>query len=463
MEENFEKPKKKWLPILIVAIILVLLIGGVIGYKLITSNPKRLINKVIDEGFAMLESKNDIKTQKSSLAVSMNIDTKDSELKEIVDNYKINSSKITLNTEMDANQEYLKENIIANYNGKQVLDGNVIIQNGDIYLYAEELFNKYVEISSDYMEDNGVDIEIITELFESYKKISPDKNNELVEVVKNEIKEFLNDKEFTKENTKIEINDKEVNTTKSSVVLTEKDCYQLTIKILKTLKGNEYFISLFENADTDVTDTLDDMIANFEDMSDSSDKKNTITISVYTKGFFNELVKVEMIVVDDSSEICMGISYTIQDNENSVIEVSENTESTKVSGLKNIGTLSINKKDNKTTFGLKIKEYSNLSVIIDWTQKTDEEGTIVVTLQIPTELMDYEYKDVKATITCDYSIYDNASISKENTKNSVEIDKLTSADISEIYKNLQNSKLYDLIEQFMPTSTDYNTNDSYDY
>ena len=191
----------------------------------------------------------------------------------------------------------------------------------------------------------------------------------------------------------------------------------------------------------DVKEEIQSIIQELENVE--ATEGSALTISLYTKGFIAELVKIEAIMEEYDEEI-LSITYSKESKEKSIVELAVEEESLK---------LEINKKDkNNTEYKLILPEgFEGIELSLEHKKEGDNKGTISLIIKLSeiyaTELGVQE--DIEAKLKIKYETDYNATIEEENVENAITINEFTEQDEQELLNNIQNSKLYEIISMFM--------------
>lgn len=407
MEENFEKKSSKKIAITILVIVLVLILAVIAGliYLSFARKPEKIFGKAIEETFEMTEQE-EAKAAKIELELSLEIESEDAEMKAA--NEILKAIKLKSTTEIDLDKKILNENILATYDGEQIISLDALVQNETMYLYLNEIYDRYIEINEEYLE--GLDLSTI---FETNAEVA---SEDLIKDIKQLLLDEVNSRELTQE--KVELDGE--NLQKSTLRLTPREVLEITLEMAKIL--NEY----------QPTAELSDLIAELEyEMEDLEDTENYVDISMYTKGLNNKLVKADAVLVNVESDEVIIMELNKNSENETVINFLMNEEATEVSGAEKLIELTINTEDeNKGTVKMKMNIEEGYSVIIN----------------------------VK------YAVDYDAKIEERDTSNSIMIDNITEADMMEMYENIEeNEILYSIIQLIMSSMEEPTYDYEYEY
>ena len=399
MEENFEKKSSKKVGIIITVVVLLLVIGAIVGgiiYLNSTRKPEKIFAKTIEDTFQMVKTEN-YRKAKMELELSAEINAEDAEIKAVNEMLKAIKLKATLETDLD--KKIFNENLLATYDGEQVISVDLLVQDNKMYAYLNDLFSKYIEFNEADLE--GVDL---SSIFTATEAVEVDEN--LLKDIKQILIDEVNSRELTQEKTKL--NDE--NVLKTTLRLTPNDILDIAIKILN--KINEY-----ENI-PELEEAIEDLRI---EMEYSDETENYVDISVYTKGLKNDLVKAEVLMIDKDYDEAIIFELEKNSEQEYTISMSLNEESTSVSEATELMSITVNEEnENKGT--------------IKFEMNIEDQGSIVLNIN--------------------YNVDYNVNIEKRDVSNSIDANSLTEEDAMEIRENIQkNEILYGLLELMMTSQT----------
>lgn len=411
MEENFEKKSTKKVGIIIAIIVVLLIVAGVGGFLFLSlnRNPEKIFTKTVEDMFEMTESEAH-RSGRIELEMSAELEADDPEIKAVNEFLKV--IKLKSITEIDLDKEILNENLIAEYNGEEVINASALIQDETIYLYLKDIYSKYIEVNDYYLE--GLDL---STLFEASTETV---NEDLINGIKQVLLDEIEDKEFEKE--KVELNGKNVQ--KSTLKLTPKEAAEILVKIFEVVDEHEDI--------EDLSETIDDMKESLEELSEDAEDDGYFEISLYTSGITNKLVKAELAMIAEEDEMAACIEINKENENEMIIKLLMNEEDAKLSGATEMMEFAIKEEDENNG-------------VITMKMNIEDEGTIALKVK--------------------YSVDYDAEIKEAKTSNSIEVDSLTEEDFNEMLANIEDNEiLYGLLEMMgaFDTTEDYYYDD-YDY
>lgn len=438
--------KNKLLFILIpVIIILLALLGGFIYLK-VNSAPKKIFTGAINKAFEFLEVEEDkYTTVKSKVELSGSIESEDESVKEVKDI--LENSKITINSELDTKNLFANENIQVVYNNEDLINLDAVIQDEKIYIKFRDWLDKYIEVQLNDVADNLSSID--TSL--------------LLKSVQEELIKEMQKQEFVKEKVKLNLDGKETKVTKSSLKLSEEQAITFVKEFLENLKQNENFQkSIGENRE-DVIKNIETLLEDFP--TEDFDQSTEICFSIYTKGILNKFVAVDF-TIEEEEKTTAGIEFVKQNEGKYEFSMYQNDEEERTNLIK----ITIeDEKESKTKGTIKISAYFEdevLDLICKYELKDEqltfelsttienvelslsgniiEKGTTYSgTLMVSTKVQDFGTVNLNILYNFEY----NVQIQRADISNATTIEELTDDEQQTFVNNIQNSKLYELIEK----------------
>ena len=405
-EKTAQKKSKAWLwAIIVIVIIIAILVGGYFYYTKTTS-ASYIFTSQIDKAMDGLVEEEAYNTLNSTVSLSANIETENEEYAELAEY--INDGKITLNVQTDYQQKTELLGFDVDYQDESLIAGNVYYADGDnnIYLYVNDLFDKYFKMSIDDIDESGELTELLKQSFVQATETDKANMDKANSIIKSEIKDKLKEEYFSQE--------KVDDTKKSTLNLTIGELKNIICEISTDLQNNEEFLKCYQNP-TEIKDTLESLNTSLMEKTEY-DYLNT-DIAIYTKGFLsNNVVKLEISVYDDTDAVTFVVNKQDDKNYDFYLNI-QKTENGMTANVETLnGTLKIedvNENTKKCVFNVDVPDLGNVTV-------TMETSTII-----------------------------NGVIEPVDTKNSVDVNSLTDNDYMTIYTNLQSMRLYQLLAPMM--------------
>lgn len=446
--------RNKLLFILIpVIIILLALLGGFIYLK-VNSTPKKIFTGAINKAFEFLEVEEDeYTTVKSKVELSGSIESENDSVKEVKDI--LENSKIAINSEIDAKNLVVNENIQVVYNNENLINLDASVQDQKIYIALKDWLDKYIEVPV-----QEADLLKINEVADNLSSIDA---NLLLKSVQEEFVKEIQKQEFVQEKVKVNLDGKETKVTKSSLKLSEEQAVTFVKEFLGNLKQNKNF----QTATGDYKDEIIEQIsAVLEDLpTEDFDQDTKICFSIYTKGMLNKFVAVDF-TIEEEEKITAGIEFVKQNNGKYQFSVYENDEEKRTNLIK----ITIDdEKESKNKGTIKISVYFEDEVLdlickyeLKGEQVTFEVSTTIENVELVlsgniikngttysgtlmASMKNQDFGTVNLNIL--YNFEYNAQIQKTDVSNSTTIEELTEEEQQTLINNIQNSKLYELIEK----------------
>lgn len=463
---------KKLLFILIPVLIVVLvLIAGVVYLKL-NSSPEKIFKNSITKVFSMIDTSNeDYSTVKGTMnftaSVDANSEIDDGELDMMENKLQaieelLEPFNIEVNMEVDTTNMVVNENLNVKYNNESLINAAIIMQDEKGYVYLKDYLDKYLELPKEEMD--------YSELSDLYKKSATLNQNLLMNAIEEELIRTISNQNLLQEGTTLVLDGQETKVTASTLSLKGIEYVTFFRGFLENLKLNQNFQIALGDYKEDVLEALNSMYTDME-----ADEDVTFNFTIYTKGFLNEFVGVSgKVLADDyyqgyaEIEILKHndgkyefISYEGQRAE-AIITVDNKKES------KNKGTATITMTADEEQF-IATYKYEKQGKQTSFVLSTEIEGVILSFSGNATEdgknvkgnfMISVQEETLgKANLNCAYDFTYGVQVQKVNTQNAVLIDELSEEDQTTIMTNLQNSPLYQLIEQsgLLDTTKDYNS------
>lgn len=461
--------------------IIVLLVGLFLGNKYL-NNPKMVFLNSINKGYKEAENflDNIIKdnniynlVNKGNYEVeeklNFDIDIDDSLLNEntkaIID--ELNNYDFSVKAGLDRKNKEMLSNIEMLSGKDSLLDIGMYAKDEKIYVELKNLLDKMIEIPVDDYNS----------LFSTADQ-NLDDVKYLTSTIKDSILNNLEEKDFKSSKQKIIVNTKKIDTKKISYVLNEEKFNKLSKKVITDLKNDEKFINkiseLFSVSESKIKSSLEDAIEEIDDNieEEAFDEEAEIIFSVYTKGFNNEVVRYQIDLKDEETDIT--ISYTkdsknkelnVVSDEMDVLTIQSKEESSKkittsleVASLAKL-TIDTTKESDKVTNKFELNIVGNEKIKLNGTissqlkeVKKDKEYVEKVSYDMSLKASNVEMMNIK--IDLDGKIKSVGKLNIPSTEDSVEYTDLSQEDYNNLMINLsKNEKLMKLIEKISSVSS----------
>lgn len=390
-QENASKPKKKGKIIvgIILGIIVIAIIALISVYFLVFSKPENIFSMAIDK-ITTLDTKT-FDTIKVSSEIKPTIEIEDETANELAQ--EINKFSLSVGAQMDYQNQGEIVDLGLKYDDESVVSGKLYYNDGKIYAYLEDIFDKYISVDL-----NEEDAKQFKELFDLTTIQNKKENAKLaLSILGDEIIEQINSNgTFEKSKEDMNLNGKNTSVTKMTLVLNEKELSTVIANICNNLANNEEFLNCYEESPKDA---LEEMASDMEDNEITND--NEFRISLYTTGLLYNVVG-------------FGIEIDIKDDEDlsmSAMMLKESNE---------LYTFSYNQGEDYIDGKLELQ--------IDENSKEKQSGNAKITLQISDG----------GTISMDinYSTAYNEPIDEIDINNSIKAEDLSQEDLLGIMEKL---------------------------
>lgn len=413
INEDFNEKKSKnkglWIGLIIAAAIVVSLL---LAYFLIFAKPQFIFSKAIDKIFEIKEENyNSIKMDASiKAAIDVNDANMQAQLAEV--------EKYTLKfgTQMDAEAKQEITEFGLEYEDKPVIGAQIYYNEGEMYAYLDEIFDKYIQID--------VDKETKQQMDEIFDMVSSGKSKEVkkaTKIVRDEIKAQIKEVgEFEKEKDVINIGKNKEKVTKWTLKLSQKQVCTLFSNVLANLAENEEFLEIGKN--DKLEEYLKTMAKGIEKLK--QDSENSIAISIYTKGVINKAVALDLEMDIEDSQKQAGTLIV------SFVKEDENIYSYKISVK--MGNQQLFGKADVLTGKIEIKESKD--------ERDEKSGKTIITAEI--------FQIGNAKVEIDYSAEYDKEIDLVDTSNNINVKNLTQTDMTKIIQNFSTRPVIkDILEQ----------------
>ena len=311
----------------------------------------------------------------------------------------LKDAKLHTEVQVDLENKLLDLVLAAQYQNKDVISVEGLIQDGKVYAYLKDLYSKYIEIPSSELE--GIDVSAI---FETSKG-----NANLTKDIKEILKSKIEDSEFETEKAEIEIDGKTKKVNKSTMKLSMKELGDICYDILDKVK---------EQQDSEVKEMITEMQ---EELKNPGETENYMNIDIYSEKTGNKIVKVDVSLVNEDDDEVILISGTKTEDKTWEIVFSINEDSTDTKDVKDM-----------------------MKMVI--TEENENEGKISFTVIV-------EEEGIEATVNIKYKVEYNKDIEKKNVRNSINANSMTEADFMEIYQNAQKNEILKSIIDYVSATS----------
>lgn len=337
-----------------------------------------------------------------------------------------------------------KLNLDLSLNEEKLLSVDGVLANNNVYLYAKDITPTYYYTALEYVS-----------VLSSLKGNDYDK---IMSLLKDTVKDSIDDDDIKKDKVEITYNGKTKKVNKLSYAITNKLVSDIITNYINALEKDKHLLENIAGYIGKTTDEVKNELDNFKKELTYDKVEIGCYYNVYYYGF-NKIVKYELVDVDNKPIL----SYQIDGKEkidfyaNEVniisIEVTNNKTQYDFSGF----IINTEENNEKIEFNGNVKGDTLTLMLV----KDEVTVKLVITSTIDIKESNYIYKtktdlsiissDEEVSIgTLDINIeyYFNEKVDVD-LSNSVDISLITEEDITNIYSNLFNHPLYQLIAGMM--------------
>ena len=389
---NYTKRNSNW----VLIIIILLLLGVIVGGYFYVTKPEVMFNTLLNKVYksANTELKN-YKQTKTNIDMSFNVDAGE-EYKDIVDI--VNNFKIKSSFNVDSKNEKFALGLGAYYNNKAIIDADMYYEKDMAYLDLKDLFGKLIKFDIN-MKEEKIDI--------TEKDINIIANN-----IFNALKEGIKKADY------VVVKESKIN--KNTLVINNDNKDNVMNTIVDYLLNSNDFIDVIKKISST---TKEEVINSLKDLKNIEELKEEIHISIYTKVFTNEFIKLELGTKEE-----VVLTLTIPQN---------------------------------NVYKIESFDYEGSKFTITVTQDNDNKISVVSNI---------ESTDIKMVVNMNISYVYNEEIQIPVTKASVLMDELTEEDTNSIMENLmQNEGIIEIVEAIqslipkdLETDTDFDVDGDFE-
>ena len=327
MDDSFAIPKKKPIGLIIIILLLLIIIGGLAYYYFVLDNPKTIFTTVTNNVLDKIKFDDNNKNMTIDYNLSLNLTSPNKELKDTLD--LINKIKLSGTFSKENDNNYL--NGIVNYQDKQLLDYNVLIDKIAIYAKLNNLYDKTIKLELDDSDDTTYDTNV-----NDYKQVTLS--------LKNVLTSSLENANYQKKYVKLN------NDTVKKMTLNIDESF--IVNICNKLLQDNAFINSYAKIKDMTNEEVSDLLN--KDITDA--KGNNETLNVYLSVLKNEFIKMEYINDKDTLTV-------IKDNDKYNFDLSESYTSIYQGYIK---LIQVNNKNNLTLSLSLIKDEVNIDANIEY-------------------------------------------------------------------------------------------------
>ncbi|MCM1371160.1 MAG: zinc ribbon domain-containing protein [Clostridium sp.] len=458
-EEIITKKKKNKsnkglkIALIIAGILVIAVVGFFLVTKFILFTPKNLFNKGIEKLYSGIENSANIKESEkykdkivnikanSKFDLYVNDDYLESNIQPILNI--LNDIKISTDQTIDTKtSEFNLISTLSNDAGK--LSIGIISNENGIYYKLNDLYDKYLYLDTKDITNGLTNVNTF--------------NQEDFNYAKDKIKEIfmstLDDSKFEESDANLKLNDNDENVKAISYKIDEREQKRIYKEVISKIKDDSKLMEILTKMSGL---SKEELIDNMNESNISDDFGDAvITLKIYTKGLFNDIVGYSLTFKEDDESI--EILYTtynkidelkIKSNGmtlfKSVTEKESKEESTTTITLLTLtGTIKEVTKDKETTLTANLNEATTgLKFNFEIKSGTEDKGdmNINASLKIKDDLV------FEAKISGDFETSILDKMEDVNTSNYVNIEDLSEEDGIALLESIQNNKFINSIAE----------------
>lgn len=343
-----------------------------------------------------------------------------------------NSAKVTMSLETSTNIDEMKDvldgaRIAADVQYDRAAQQAVValdVEKGrDKYLNLKamgDLANEYVVVGEENLFSKLIKAEIPEEFYDELEdylgkdytfEVDAAARKKAAKILNSTLEDNMKDEWFSKEKITTQENGK---LTDNMLTIRETELEDFVIAVVKSLRVNNDFLSCFADRD-EIVDILDGIEDEFDGMSDED---VVYTFHIYNKSF-NKFVGAAVVQKDEYYDREEIVEVEKKSKKEYEIRVEENR----------YGELEV---------------IQTIDVVVNKLNKNDAD------VEINMDIEDVGYIKLNVVVSAVY----NKGIELLDASSAVDYEDLTEDDMQEIMDNLENSPIYDIVEDYItPTTT----------
>lgn len=425
-----DKPKKSFIGPIIGIIAILLIVGGIYCYF---NNKGRTVKSLINnayEKFDKLTVKNEFNIEEKSVLINgdLFITTNIPELSDL------SGEKINYTVVLDYPNKKMEMGASLEENGLKIIDAAMYLIDNSAYISLKDDFDKLIKF-------DGIDLNDVFSTTSSTLTESDIKY--LTKAYKDILIDSLNMNDFVKSSATITLNGKDTKVSKLSYDMTSERATKLVNNIIDGTLKDSKLLDILSKATGSSVDELKSELSSSK-ISDTSSSNDTITFDIYTKGFNNEFVGMDI----------QGIIQIRKNDDNVTIEAGLGTEKVSLV-IRNMSDDSCVIELNSNITGAEFS--GSLSLTSKEVSNDVYEGSIIFSLN---------YEGNTLSVTSNFKEQLGVDIANIDVSNAVSYENLNPDEMNKLGEKLvskfENSKLYQLIDN-LSFSSNYNYDYDYDY
>ena len=420
-----EKHKKSFLVPVILLLVLAVIAGGVYYYF---NNKKRVVKNLINNAYEKFDSltfSDKVNLNQSVLMTGdLSINTNISELKDL------NSEKLNYVLGIDSVNKKMELGASLEENGLKIIDVAMYMLDNTAYISLKDDFDKLIKVPVDEMEDIFAT--------SSSMNLTEDDIKYITKAYKDILIDSIDSNDLVKSTATITLDGKDTKVTKLTYDMTSQKAAKLVNNIIDGTLNDSKLLDILSKATGLSVEDIKTQLSSSK-ITDTSSSSEKITFDIYTKGFNNSFVGMDI----------QGIIQIRVNSDNVSIEAGIGSEKISLV-IKTLSDDSCVIELNSSIGGEIIK--GSLSITTKEVESNVIEGSII---------FDLDYNGTTFNATSKFTEKLGADIADIDVSNAVDSESLTDEDMKKIEDNLgkkiMDSKLYKLIET-LSSSSDYSNN-----
>lgn len=290
---ELEKSNKTGVILLIVGLLLI--IGGsVYCYINYFNNPSYIVKKGINKVTNIYkESKKQEKSGDKPFNISGNLEfdfkANDNDVQKMFDVF--NNLDILYNFDIYTKNEISYFKLNSKYEDKDLININMYQEKKLLYIYLEDLFDKYIKLS---------ELSEIVDNIENENKVNDKDIEIIIQGLFDALSNSFLENDFHREKEELTIENKKVEVYNNYILYNKENYKEINERLIKNINDNKELINTLNKVfGEDKVKEIFNEIKEMDDIEDSS-----IEMCIYTKGLTNEFVKMIInLEVEDSNLI----------------------------------------------------------------------------------------------------------------------------------------------------------------
>lgn len=438
------KRRRNMLPVIIVAIFLVLAVGGAITFKVIVSSPKRVFETTIKNFYknvsSSLDNVNrisenfDFENKALTFSGDAKLDTNLADAAEI--GFNLKDLQVGGSIGLDINNEQATASAFVK-GPKETVEGNGYYTDKKVYVDTN-LYDKLIYAEG---EDVDIDFAALNELVKELQNhmIEVEEVDYVVAAVTNAIADSLDTTYMSKKEEKIKITKDDKTFTKYSYTLSDNAIRDLVNGTIDKLSKDSKFIQILSKLSGIDEDTVKSNMDAIKESTDQIEFEDKIVLNIYTYGFLNKFAGLSLEV--ENEEI---ITY-VDDTKDFKITATDEDNKLEIVGKRSDSKTEIEVEyDDTKVLTLTVKEFTKEKIDISFETDIAKEmniptigGSIYFTYNEEKTKISGEYKlqidvgDYYANVSGNYKFISADSLDMPNVKDAININEVDPTTITD--------------------------------